>query len=294
LRDHFAGVDTTDRIGPEEKSAFRWGVGLTLRFSKGHDVLTAKRDCRVQVPYLDRPATCDCVIPGALVALDWKTGQRRDYKRQMAAYALGQMRLRFAVNWTCAVLYLDEEETEIFRFTEAEADAIVAESRAGYDAPGAPRLNESCSWCANFYECPTQLTLAGEALANSSDALNWPGLLNNPERLSRFVQGCKALEPFEKEARNRIREYLLSRAEVPGFTLVNGKRSWRMEIETLLLLLSRGDELTVRKALRTALQIWGDMPKEKYLALCQALGLTADMELLTVSKGEPYIKATKG
>ena len=288
IRAFFAGQKIM--VPSELGDVFAWSTKKTRELSKGYPILVRKEDCQVSIPGLDRPGTCDCVIPGALTSLDWKSGQRRSYGRQMAAYALGQMELRFAVNWTCAVLYLDEEQTEFFRFSLEEAGAIVAQSRAAYDMPGPPVINESCAWCANFFKCPTQLTLAGQALRLGDSALAWPKILEDPERLSRFLLGVKALERFGKEGRERAREYFFQKVDVPGFVLSGGKRSWSLPVETLLLLLSQGDEAQIRAALRTALEIQGDMNREQYFELCEKLTISPDETLLQQSKGDPYVR----
>jgi hypothetical protein len=291
LRDFFDGKIDGTAVPAELQPVFWWGVKKTQEFSKGEKILVRKADCRVAIPGLDRPGTCDGVAPGALTSFDWKSGHRRSYARQMAAYAYGQMENRFAISWTCVILYLDEGETEFFRFSFEEARAIVEESRSVYDTPVAPVINESCGWCANFYRCPTQLAVAGRALQIAEDALWWPEILQDPERLSRFLLGVKALERFGKEGREKAREFFFQKTEVPGFILVNGKRSWALPVETLLLLLSKGDDIQVREALRIALGIQGDMSKENYFALCGKLGIQPDESLLVTNRGEPYVRA---
>ena len=289
LRDFFAGKQI--KVPLELTEPFAWASKKTGELSKGCPVFVSKESCEVRIPGLERPGTCDCVIPMALTSLDWKSGQRRSYGRQMAAYAYGQMEMRFAVSWTCAVLYLDEQQTEFFRFTIDEARAIVAESIALYDIPGPPAINESCAWCANFYDCPAQLTLAGQALRLGENHLLWPEILKDPERLSRFLLGVKALERFGKEARERAREFFFQKIDVPGFALLNGRRTYHLPVETLLLLLSKGDDIQVREALKAAVEIHGDMNREQYFELCQKLSIQPDETLLQVHKGDPYVRA---
>jgi hypothetical protein len=182
----------------------------------------------------------------------------------MGAYAFGQMLKRFARRWTCVILYLDQRETEVFRFEYDEAREIVAGAIVRYQSPQPPNPNESCAWCANFYECPAQLELAGQALALGPEALAWPEILADPARLGRFLDGVRALERFAKEGRTKAREYFFQQTLVPGYTLAKGKRFWTLGTEMLLNLLCRGDELTVRKALRTAVELNGPIPRETY------------------------------
>jgi hypothetical protein len=135
------------------------------------------------------------------------------------------------------------------------------------------------------------LAVAGKALQMSEDALLWPDVLQDPQRLSKFLQGVRALEKFGKEGREKAREYFFQQTDVPGFMLVNGRRISTLQVETLLLLVSKGDETQVREALRIAVEIQGDMSKESYFALCQKLSIQPDETLLQVNRGEPFVRS---
>jgi hypothetical protein len=191
------------------------------------------------------------------------------------------------------VLFIDEEETEFFRFSFEEANQMVMDSRIAYDVPAPPRVNESCNWCANFFQCPRQLELAASALTVTGEALPWPEILAQPDRLSKFLLGVSALKEFEKTAREQARQFLFQKVAVPGFHLSNGKRSWSLPLDTLFLLLSSGDEAQMREAMRAALEVHGAMTREQYLELCRKLGLEPDTGLLKESKGEPFIIRNK-
>jgi hypothetical protein len=296
LRDHFAGVLVMREDVPvADQPAFEWGAETTFRLSRNAPLFTDPQDCRVYIELLNRVGTCDCVAPRSLISFDWKTGQRRAYERQMAAYGLGQMDKNFAPEWTCVVLYLDEQETETFRYGYDEAYAIVAESVAAYDTPGRPVINESCSWCANFYDCPVQRDLAARALTIPDVAdLAWNTILDDPALLGRFLDGARALDHFTREAKHRAREYFFQKVKVPGYSLQKGKPSYTVPAEYLLNQLSAGgDELAVRKALRTAVEIMGPISKKDYFDLCSKLGLEPNPNLISESRGEPFVRSTK-
>ena len=276
-------------IPTELREPFDWGLKTTLEFAKGNFLVVDRLQCKVDIPGINRPGYCDCVVPGALTSIDWKSGQKRSYTRQMAMYALGQMTARFALQWTCVILFLDDQESEFHRFNMEEAHRLVLESRMAYDVPDAPKINESCNWCANFFECPRQLELAGRALAIGDNALDWPGIIADPNKLGQFLLGVSALKEFDREGRERAREFFFQNVEVPGFRLSNGKRTWSLPLETLFLILSQGDDIQVRKALRTAVEVHGAMSKEQYFELCEKLKIEPDKTLLKESRSDPFV-----
>ena len=57
-------------------------------------VLAREDDCRVKI--LNLTGTADAIVPTKLTHFDLKTGARRNYREQMAAYALGLMGAHFA------------------------------------------------------------------------------------------------------------------------------------------------------------------------------------------------------
>jgi hypothetical protein len=292
LRDLFAGRPAP--VAPEDKRGFDWAAAQTLELAKGFPVLTDRTACKVPIPGFERPGECDAVIPGALTSLDWKSGQIRSYKRQMAAYALGRMLLHFCREWTAAVLFYDQEETEFFRFEYEEALELLTESQAKYWNPGPPVINESCSWCANFYGCPTQLELAGRALTIPTEALAWDQIKESPELLSKFLLGVKALERFGKEGREIGRQFFFQKIAIPGFRLANGKRSWSMLPETLLQELRNQDQgWDWAKTLEQTLLTFPDISKEQYLQICQKFEIEPDETKLREHRGEPYITANR-
>ena len=57
------------------------------------------------------------------MSADLKTGQLRNYREQMAAYALGFMDATFRTEWTAHLLFCDQRQLVTHRFTYEEAKA---------------------------------------------------------------------------------------------------------------------------------------------------------------------------
>lgn len=89
-------------------------------------------------------------VEGAFL-VDFKSGQVRNYKEQMAAYALSCMDEYFADEWTAHLLFVDQRQRVSLRFTAEEARAIV---QAVLERPCEPEHCEYCTWCAKFTTCP--------------------------------------------------------------------------------------------------------------------------------------------
>ena len=62
------------------------------------------------------------------MSADLKTGQLRNYREQMAAYALGFMEATFRTEWTSHLLFCDQRQLITHRFTYDEAKALVEAS----------------------------------------------------------------------------------------------------------------------------------------------------------------------
>ncbi len=106
--------------------------------------------------------TMDALCCTKLALIDFKTGQVRDYKAQMAAYALACMDTFFANTWTAHLLFIDQQLVITHEFTEDEARALV---EGIVNAPAEATSCEYCSWCARFGTCPITRTQAAEVMA---------------------------------------------------------------------------------------------------------------------------------
>ena len=101
------------------------------------------------------PGVKDGTMDGLSVAgaflVDFKSGQVRNYREQMAAYALSCMDEFFADVWVTYLLFVDQRQVVMHRFTAQEARAIV---QAVLERPKVPEHCEYCTWCAKFATCP--------------------------------------------------------------------------------------------------------------------------------------------
>ena len=205
----------------EDLAAVEWAVTMLRTLAGGEPVLVREAECRVAVPGFDHVGTADAIIPSKLAHADLKTGLKRNYREQMAAYALGLMEQHFASEWTAHLLFCDQREVVTLRFTFAEALRIVEEVVTAYRRENKqPAVCDYCSWCAKADTCSARLALASTALATTEPAFNFELVLADNERLGRFLTACSLLDDFRGKAEDAAKQRLQSGAAIPGWKLI--------------------------------------------------------------------------
>lgn len=208
----------------EDYEAIAYGVNM-LRELGDNYVETRESHLAMAVPGLSRLGTADAVCPGRRWVADIKTGQARDYRAQLAAYALACMDHYQADEWTTHTIYVDQKTTRTERYTYEEATRLVGDLIAkSTDDWASPRLCEYCDWCANKPNCTAIVTQSRLALetARSEQSLDdiKAEIYATDESLSEFVRRFKFLEKeLAEDAITELRSRVEQR-EVPGWKLV--------------------------------------------------------------------------
>jgi hypothetical protein len=159
---------------------------------------------------------------------------RRNYREQMAAYALGFMESRFADEWTAHLLFCDQREVESFKFTYDEAKAVVGEViEAFYDLNKSPAPCEYCGWCAKAETCPARRTMVAETLPVADPGFDFEAVAADPVQLGRFLAACAVVEDFRERAKKIATERIKAGGAVPGWRLVTRKGSEFVDCETV-------------------------------------------------------------
>ena len=152
-----------NKLTADEIAAVAWSVSMVRAISGRERVLAREDDCRVKM--LNLTGTADAIVPTRLTHFDLKTGARRNYREQMAAYALGLMGAHFAGEWTAHLLFCDQREIETIKFTYEEAHDIVDQVVKSFNDPAKkPNPCEYCGWCAKADTCPARLAMVGETM----------------------------------------------------------------------------------------------------------------------------------
>jgi len=214
---------TFDTLSAEDKAAVEWGANELRVLSGGYHVETREEHLGMEVPGLSRPGTADAVCVRAKWVADIKTGQVRNYRQQLAAYALACMQEHFADSWTAHVVYVDQRLRRTYDFTRDQAEATVSNLIAEASSRTAePTPNEFCGWCANFNGCRAIVRQSSEALAlvkgeRALDEIR-AEIAADPLALSVFAANWKAAE---KHLADPLLELLKTRLadgeEIPGW-----------------------------------------------------------------------------
>ena len=224
----------TEEFSAEDMASVQWAVWTLRSMALGEEILSSDEECKISTPGMEHIGTADAIVPELFMSADLKTGQIRNYREQMAAYALGLMEMYIADRWTCELLFCDQKQVVTHVFTYAEAFEIVNGVLVKATAPDrTPELCEYCGWCAKSQTCEARTAAATEALlvvdaADSTDGLLsapfcFEQVLENTASLGAFLSACKVLDDFREAAEERARG-LLERdgGAVPGWKLRKG------------------------------------------------------------------------
>ena len=211
----------------EDKEAVQWAVNQVRLIAGEENVISDESALKVQTPGLEHIGTEDSRIPSKCVSLDLKSGIRRDYYSQMAAYAYGNMERDFAPEWTCHLLFCDQKQVVTHTFTYNQAALIVENILAAVaDPEKKPTPCEYCGWCKNKEECLPLGKAASDTLEIVDSDLNAnlaqlkKYLADSPETLAAFIAKATIFnDELVDWARNLVKEKLSNGEEVPGYKL---------------------------------------------------------------------------
>lgn len=164
----------------EDSEACNFALQHLALLSHGEFVETREEELQAVVPVDGvKAGTMDalCVAEGWLV--DFKTGQIRDYRAQMAAYALACMDAYFADEWKSYLIFIDQKQVIAENWTREAAEQLVTSI---VSKPQKPTLCEYCKWCGAFETC--------ELVAESAKELT---SLNLKEKPTPFDKAQKVL-----------------------------------------------------------------------------------------------------
>lgn len=153
-------IQVADELEGDDLDAVRFAISTLETLAGKYHVETRESELAAVVPVAGvKAGTMDALcIEGGWLA-DFKTGQIRDYKAQMAAYALACMDMYFADSWTAYLIFVDQQRVIPHIFSREEAEQLVAGIA---NAPQVETPCEYCSWCAKFESCPAVCQASSE------------------------------------------------------------------------------------------------------------------------------------
>jgi hypothetical protein len=218
----------------KDQESAKNGYNLILDAIPKGTVLEAREsELWVKTPGMEHIGTEDCRAVELRSSFDFKTGQSYDYEAQMAAYAYGNMTRFFEPEWTCHIIYTDQNRVVSHHFTMDSAKELVEGIIRAYADPNkSPTSCEYCGWCAKKSTCPQVVKPAEQTLRvvnNEVSIDTLRGQLADPVNLGKFLKACNI---FKKElwdwAKDEAKARLERGEEVPGWRLskVKGREEY--------------------------------------------------------------------
>jgi len=181
-----------------------WAAGYIVSVKGRKKLITEER---ISVMRGDEEITfgsMDAYCKGHL--FDLKTGQIRDYKQQMAAYALGVMQKYGEKKLTCHLVYSRFKHVKTFDLTCEEAEDIVyAIVDSVNDPTRSPWPCEYCVWCDRKETCTAlkhfAYTIGGQMATMKHINLNEP---LKPAVRQRLLSIADAVENWSENIREKV------------------------------------------------------------------------------------------
>ena len=233
FRDAIAGGwKAAGKLDPLELDAVQWAVDTARALANGSPLESDEEALKVWT--LGMPGTGDLLCEELLWSADLKSGQKRNYLEQQAAYALGYMERAFSDEWTVYLLYCDLREVETLRFTRESAEATVRNAIAKGLSGEPPTVNEYCGWCSNRFTCaPRRESLGLVEIEEKALLDSLPS-----ELLREFVTRAGIVEEFADEARGILKSRLVQGFKVAGVSLTTKRGSRKVPERVVELNLS--------------------------------------------------------
>ncbi len=283
-----------DQLTGDDLTAATWGIETLRRLSGGEHVETREEYLAMAVPGLSKLGTADAICKRQRWVADIKTGQVRNYRQQLAAYALACMEDHFAESWTAHVIYVDQQLVRSYDFTRAEAEATtqrwISEATS---ADAKPTPCEYCQWCAHFNECGAITRQAESALAlvktdgRTLDQIR-AEIAADPLQMSVFAANWKTAEKHIAEpVIELLKQRLASGEEIPGWKVSTSEGREYVEAAAIAKASANVSKETL------ILALGGKMTGAKFREFCAAGGVEVDEAAIKTGSKITTLRQTK-
>lgn len=189
---------------------------------------------------------------------DLKTGERRDYRRQMAVLSLGLMVRDGLTRMRVTLIWSKFRDTEAWEWSMEEAAALVWPVVESVRAGGAARVNKYCSWCGKRETCAKRVEAVNTlpvGLIESKDLGSFLATMTADER-GNFLRTVKAARKYLEDADAAIVEWFMADPKAHAMTgykmgLTSPNRIWHDELAAGVKLRAKALEMG-----RDADQLW--------------------------------------
>lgn len=175
------------------------------------------------------------MLPGKLTVADLKTGagNRVDAEEntQLMCYALGAF-LKFDCIYdfeeiTLVIVQPPLDNISTWKIDRARLLAFADELREAYrrikEEPTYVMSEKGCQWCRSQAQCPEKRKAAD--MAASVDFASFGTIDVKAEEMAKYLKMVPILKGFIDAVENYAKETMLAGGELPGFKVVEGRRS---------------------------------------------------------------------
>lgn len=282
--------DMKKSLEPDAVGSVLWAVDISLLLARGEKLEANEEDLRIVA--FDMDGTADLLCPSESWSADLKSGQRRNYLQQQAAYALGFMEKFFEDEWTVYILYADLREYDRLHFTREEAEKLIREQIARANDPLlAPTPCDYCGWCANRLNCIPRLEMAMPlvpVVENEAPEKAFELVLADNDKLVAFIKACKVIKDLAEKARETAKDRLIAGQKdglkFKGISLVNKKGSEVFPAEELV-------DVAKKLGPKRILSTFGSISKAKAEDLYREAGMDLPADKLIQTAGSCYVQS---
>ena len=279
----------------EDAGAITYGVEELTRLAKGSFIETREEYLAMAVPGLSKLGTADAVCKEQKWVADIKTGQVRNYREQLAAYALACMEDNFDTSWTAHVIYVDQKMIRSYDFSYEEAWQTTQRTIArAISAEAKPTPCEYCGWCKHYNNChaivrqaESAIALIPEATGNSIEAIK-DRILATPESLGAFAKEWKLAEKeIAEPLLGHLKTRLESGDEVAGWKLTSMSGRRFVEADAII----KASEGITKETL--ILAMGGKLSEKSYIEFCANNGVEPDTTAIKAGSPTTQLRQTK-
>lgn len=295
IRNGIAGIAVDASESHEDDAAIDWGFDTLRALAEGSPIETREEYLQMDVPGLSRPGTADALCVEKKWLADIKSGQIRNYREQMAAYALACMDTHWESEWTAHVVYVDQRVVRSYQFTREQAERIVQDVVSAATTPLArPTPCQYCNFCANKDRCSALVLQSKTALADV-DATNGDTLtiirdriLTDPARHADFVRRYKwFVDEFGDPLTEALKKRLIDGEEIDGWKLTSAKPKRYVEPKDAIAVATK---LAPERAFLVG---GGKMSADDFVELATEVGIENPENLVKSAPGTPQMRQVK-
>lgn len=229
LEQAFKGEPITGAFDVGTIENLEWAFAAIKNTFAGYGVAAEDIESEIEVTITDddlNELTFGTVDAGARVdgafgvIGDYKSGEIRNYREQMEAYAVGFMQ-KYGLRECDAFIFFGRfRKVARYHFEIESAMESLTTLISRIQNPGPAMACEYCSWCAGAVDCPEIIKQVEMVLSTTKPVIDViDPKTATPEQLSAMMDATYYVETWAEKVAAEVKSRLVSGLAVPGFRL---------------------------------------------------------------------------